>query len=188
MTEIIEKKITVKEFRVMDFPENDFFIYELINGVIMRKAAPQPTHQEASIEVEFAIKLYLKQHPIGKMYHAPIDVFFDNHNQSQPDILFIKEERAFIIDKKEGILGAPDLIVEIISPGSVRLDRVTKKALYEHFAVKEYWIVDPNNQTVEIHILKDNKYVEHQFLETEGKIESLILVGLDLDISTLFSQ
>jgi Uma2 family endonuclease len=184
MTEVIEKKITVKEFREMEFAEDDFFIYEFI---IMRKAAPQPVHQEVSIEIEFAIKSYLKQHPIGKMYHAPVDVFFDVHNQSQPDILFIKTERTFIIDKKEGILGAPDWIVEIISPGSVRLDRVTKKALYEHFAVKEYWIVDPNNQTVEVHILKDDKYIEHQFLETEGIIESSIFVGLDLDIKTLFN-
>ena len=187
MRDVFESKITVQEFHTMEFSENDFFIYELFNGILMKRTTPSPTHQDISLEIVFAIKLFLKQNPIGKMYHAPIDVFFDDYNQSQPDILFIKEERTFIIDKKDGILGAPDLIVEIISPGSVRLDRVTKKDLYERFAVKEYWIVDNNNKTIEIYVLKDDKYTAHQFLETEGKVESTVLIGLDLEIKDLFS-
>ena len=186
MTEVLEKKITVQEFQEMQFPETDFFIYELINGIIMRKAAPQPVHQDISSELEFAIKLFLKQNPIGKMYHAPIDVFFDNHNRTQPDILFIQKDREFIVDPKNGIMGTPDLIIEIISPGSVTMDRVTKKNLYLQFAVKEYWIIDPNNRTVELYILKQDQYVIHQFLEIEGAVQSTILVGLELNISELF--
>jgi Uma2 family endonuclease len=186
MAEILERKITVKEFRAMEFPENDYYIYELINGIIMKKAAPKPIHQEISSELEFAIKLFLKNNDIGKMYHAPIDVFFDDENQTQPDILFIKKDREFIIDKQEGIMGAPDLIVEILSPGSYKADKIDKKNLYERFGVKEYWIIDPNNKVVEAFVMNDNAYVLQYILENDGQLASTVLTGFTMDIKTLF--
>jgi Uma2 family endonuclease len=181
-----QPKITVQQFREMDFPDNDFFIYELINGIIMKKTAPQPFHQDISSELEFALKTCLRQKPIGKMYHAPIDVFFDDNNQSQPDILFISQEREFIIDRKNGIFGAPDLIVEIISPGSIHADRVLKKDLYERFGVKEYWLIDPKNQTVEIFTFKNDRYQTFLFLEGEGLATSSILTDFEVSIAELF--
>ena len=84
-------------------------------------------------------------------------------------------------------MGAPDLIVEIISPSSIKMDRFDKKELHKKFAVKEYWLVDPKNQTVEIHVFKDNDYTLHQFLEIKGVVDSTILQGLDLDIKNVFS-
>jgi Uma2 family endonuclease len=186
MIEVLERKITIQEFQEMTFPEDDFYIYELINGIIMRKAAPQPMHQFIVRRLSKAFEKLLDENPLGEFLTAPIDVFFDKYSRAQPDLLFIREDRTFIIDLVDGIMGAPDLIVEIISPGSVRMDRVDKKALYEEFGVKEYWIIDPNNHAIEIFSFKNDRYLLKEYVENEGKINSDILVGLDLDVKTLF--
>jgi Uma2 family endonuclease len=114
-------------------------------------------------------------------------VFFDNYNNAQPDLLFVNNDRSFIIDLKNGIMGAPDLIVEIISPSSIKIDRFDKKEMYKKFAVKEYWLIDPKNQTVEIYVFENDDYKLHQFLEIEGPIKSTIMKDLDMDIKTMFS-
>lgn len=186
MAEVIEKKITVQEFQAMEFPENDFFIYELINGIIMKKAAPKPRHQLVSRRLTKAFENYLDKNAIGHIFYAPVDVFFDKYSQAQPDILFIQNDRDFIIDLDDGIMGAPDLVVEIISPGSYRLDRVDKKLLYEKFAVKEYWIIDPNNHVVEIYVMDNNIYALNQIFEGGGMVTSTVLEGFELQIQKLF--
>ena len=132
MVDVNAKKITVKEFHEMDFPETDLFIYELINGELMRKQAPQPLHQKVSRRISAAFEIFLKEKPIGDFFYAPIDVFFDDYNNTQPDLLFITNERSFIIDLQNGIMGAPDLIVEIISPSSIKIDRFDKKETYKN--------------------------------------------------------
>jgi Uma2 family endonuclease len=186
MVESNVKKITVKEFHEMEFPETDHFIYELINGELMRKQAPQPLHQQISRRISAAFEVFLAEQPIGDFFYAPIDVFFDDFNNTQPDLLFIKNDRSFIIDLHNGIMGAPDLIVEIISPSSIKIDRFDKKEMYKVFAVKEYWLIDPKNQTAEIYVFEGDDYKLHQFLETEGKVKSIVLSGLDMDIATMF--
>ncbi len=187
MVEVLAKKITVQEFQQMEFLDDDFFIYELIDGEIMRKQAPKPLHQQIAWRVTAAFDRFLAENPIGQAFFAPIDVFFDKYNNTQPDILFIKKERTFIIDLENGIMGAPDLIVEIISPSSIKMDRFDKRELYKKFAVKEYWIIDPKNQTVEIHVFKDDDYTLHQFLEIEGVVDSTIMQGLVFDIKNIFA-
>lgn len=95
-------------------------------------------------------------------------------------------ERSFICDGDDYINGRPDLIMEIISPGYVRRDRVEKKELYQQYAVREYWIIDPYTKSVEIYEMQDNQYVEHQFLEKEGIATSSVIPGFTLDIRQLF--
>ena len=186
MVDVNVKKITVKEFHEMEFPETDLFIYELINGELMRKQAPQPLHQKVSRRISAAFEDFLKEKPIGDFFYAPIDVFFDDHNNTQPDLLFITNERSFIIDLQNGIIGAPDLIVEIISPSSIKIDRFDKKETYKKFAVKEYWLIDPKNQTVEVYAFDYDDYTLHQFLEIEGIIQSTVLKDLNMDIKSMF--
>ena len=188
MVETLERKITVEEFRKMEFADNDFFIYELINGILMRRASPKTDHQRILRRLALAIGAFLEKNSMGEFFFAPFDVFFDDYNQAQPDILFVKNERSFIIHPTDCVTGAPDLVVEIISPGSVRQDRVDKKVLYEKFGVREYWIIDPNNRAVEIYILQNDQFAAHQLLEAEGKITSTILVGLDFDVKDLFFE
>ena len=186
MIELVSRKITVQEFQEMAFPDNDFFIYELIKGEIMKKNAPSPLHQKIAWRLAASMDRYLIDNPIGQALFAPIDVFFDQYNKAQPDLLFISEARSFIIDLKNGIMGAPDLIVEIISPSSIKIDRFDKKQMYKEFAVKEFWLIDPKNQTIEIYTFENNDYTLHQFLEVQGKIDSTVLKGLDLEFKEVF--
>jgi Uma2 family endonuclease len=186
MIELVSRKITVQEFQEMEFPENDFFIYELIKGEIMKKNAPSPLHQKIAWRIAAIIDKYLRENPIGQAFFAPIDVFFDEYSKAQPDLLFISEACSFIVDLQNGIMGAPDLIVEIISRGSIKADRFDKKQMYKEFAVKEFWLIDPKNETLEIYKFENDDYTLHQFLEVEGKIDSIVLKDLDLEFKEVF--
>jgi Uma2 family endonuclease len=179
------KKVTVKELFDMELEEGYF--YELLNGIIMKKQAPSPQHQEASGNIYAAIHAFVKTNQLGKCYTAPIDVFFDKYNNAQPDILFIKKDRQFIITKN-GIEGHPDLIVEVISLSSVRHDKITKKALYLTFGVAEYWLVDPLYHTVDIYGLENNDYVLKSSAVEFGEVESLVLEGFKIEIKSIFES
>lgn len=187
MIELLERKITVQELRDMEFPDNDPFIYELINGVLMKKQAPTSRHQTAVLSIASAFKVLTIEKQNGFAFTSPIDVFFDKYNNTQPDVLFIKKERDFLIDPTNGIVGSPDIIVEVISPSSVKTDKKDKKALYLEFGVKEFWLVDPVYQTLILYVLNNNQYDIKQELFSEGKIESSVLPELNLDLKQVFA-
>jgi Uma2 family endonuclease len=187
MVELLEKKITVAEYHEMEFPDNDPFIYELINGVLMKKQAPTSKHQTAVLSIASAFKVLTIEKQNGFAFTSPIDVFFDKYNNTQPDVLFIKKERGFLIEPTNGIVGAPDIIVEVISPSSVKMDKKDKKALYLSFGVKEFWLVDPVYQTLSLYVLDNDEYVLKQELFSEGKIESSVLPELNLDLKHVFA-
>ncbi|MBI5917712.1 MAG: Uma2 family endonuclease [Bacteroidetes bacterium] len=182
---VASKKITVEDFLQMEFEGEDAY-YELINGEIVKKAAPSPRHQEASVLLTSKLVNHVLPNKLGKIFNAPIDVFLDEYNHVQPDILFISTENQGIIDYKDGILGVPDLIVEIISPGSFAIDRFEKKNAYEHAGVREYWLVDPNNLSVEIYKNIGQQFELAQVASEEGKLQSIVLAGFELDIQALF--
>jgi len=185
--EILSKKMTYDEFQQMEIPEGDTSIYELINGEIVKRASPNSPHQEASFNLSGFFFNYNLEKKAGKFYTAPYDVYFDEESAGvQPDLLFVSREREFIIQKDNGIVGAPDLVVEIVSKGSVQNDRVTKKELYERFAVKEYWIVDPRYKTIEVYRMENDCYRLFSFAEEEGVIKSSVLEGFEGDVKNIF--
>ena len=114
----------------------------------------------------------------------PLDVVLNAENTVQPDLVFISSANLGIIQQR-AIFGTPDLLVELISPSSVRRDRYDKKELYARFGVKEYWIGDPSNKTLEILTLKECRYELHCCAEGKGKLASLILAGLEFDLSEI---
>mgnify|MGYP000738569074 CR=1 FL=1 len=85
-------------------------------------------------------------------------------------------------------MGAPDLIIKILSPGSLRYDRGEKKDIYERFAVKEYWIVDPNNRAVEIYMMRENAFATHGIFEAGEKASSALLAGFEIEINEFFKK
>ncbi len=183
------KKITWESFREMEIPDGDTSIYELINGEIVKRASPNTPHQEVSHRLNGYLFNYNRKKKAGRIFQAPYDAYFDEYTAGvQPDLLFVSKDRDFIIKEGNGIAGAPDLIVEIVSPGSVDKDRFTKKEVYERFAVKEYWIVDPQWQTVEVHCMENDRYRLYSFAERKGKIKSSVLTGLNLDVSRIFED
>jgi Uma2 family endonuclease len=187
MVVLEQKKITYSEFRQMEFDDNDPYIYELINGKLVRKSAPQPRHQRISGNLYDLMRQFIKKNNLGELFYAPIDVFLDEENVPQPDLVFISKERSFIVDEFDGILGIPDLVVEIISPSSIRMDRVDKKDLYEGFGVPEYWLIDPKNTAIEVFSFQNGRYKSTDFAnELSQKVQSLVLKDFEVGLSDIF--
>lgn len=182
-----QRKMNWDEFREMDIPDGDTSIYELINGEIVKRSSPNTPHQRASFKLSVELGIFNKKTKVGQFFTAPFDVFLDEFNAGiQPDLLFVSNERNFIIIEGNGIVGAPDLVVEIISKGSVVNDRVTKKDLYERFAIQEYWIVDVRSKTVEVYLMDNDRYRLFSFAEEEGTIKSSVLKGFKLNVKLIF--
>ncbi len=188
MVATIEQKVTWDEYRNMEFDDHDLFIYELLNGNLVRRTAPSVKHQNVITNLIISMGVFNREKKMGRIFTAPIDVYFDGKNGVQPDLIFIKTERLFIIENEDYVNGAPDLIIEVISPGSIRRDRVDKKDLFEQFAVKEFWLIDPQNKTIEIYTMENNAYRLHEFQEQEGKITSLVLEGFEIDVKDVFES
>lgn len=186
-TAVALDKLTVAEFRQMDFPDNDPYFYELIDGELVKKSAPSPRHQRISRRLAIMLDKFVNDHKLGELFNAPIDVFLDGENSVQPDLLFIPTADAQLVTN-DGIMGAPALLVEIISPSSGYRDRVEKAGLYRRFGIREYWLVDPQEELIEIFALTEGRYdLLSAASPDEGQLVSGVLPGLTVGVADLFS-
>jgi Uma2 family endonuclease len=125
-------------------------LYEAIAGDVYVTPAPKPRHGRIAVNLLHALLRLLVEPRHGQLFTAPIGVEFpDSEEGVQPDILFIAKERLDIIGE-DWIRGAPDLVIEILSPSTAKRDRTLKLNLYQRQGVAEYWIVDPETKTVEV--------------------------------------
>lgn len=182
------EKVNWETFREIELADDDLFIYELFDGEIMKRSAPSLIHQRISRKLLGKMDAYIEEKKLGEVFSAPVDLNLDEHNAFQPDLAFVSKERSFLIEDDDYIKGAPDLVVEIISPGTVKKDRVIKKNLCERFAIREYWLVDPLNKGIEIYIMQEDKYVLHDLQEISGKISSTVLTGFELELGHIFGE
>ncbi len=100
---------------------------------------------------------FVNEHDLGQVRTAPFDVFFNQKNAFQPDIIFIARDNLLHLQER-GFFGAPNLVIEILSPASWRFDKEDKKDIYERCGVREYWMIDPSNKTAEGFYLAGNEY------------------------------
>lgn len=163
---------------------NDDQRYEIIDGNLLMAPAPDTWHQHWTGEIFIILKSYAGRQKLGKILLSPVDVVLDSANTVQPDLVFVGTANLAII-RRPAIFGAPDLLVELISPSSVRRDRYDKKELYARFGVKEYWIGDPANRSLEILTLREGRYELHCAAEEKGKLTSLVLPGLEFDLASV---
>ncbi len=131
---------------------------QLINDNIVMSPAPTPNHQRFSKQLFKAIERLVDAGDLGEVFFSPVDVYLNDKNVFQPDIVFVSKERFDIIDWNKGIMDAPDLAVEILSKGKRSYDLNEKKIAYERSGVKEYWVVDPKTKWCEGFILQNGKY------------------------------
>src|SRR6185436_12346963 len=129
--------------------------YQLIDGELFMSPAPDRYHQHISRNLEFILFAYLKKNPIGEIYNAPFDVYLSEFDVVQPDLLFVANERRSILTDA-GADGAPNLVVEILSPKTSRLDKESKRKVYARTGVEELWLVDPKQKTIAIYLLQKN--------------------------------
>jgi len=180
------KKISYQEFRQMEFDDDDRFLYELLNGELVKRSAPSPLHQRISGRLFSKINSWINEKNLGELFYSPIDVFLDDYNVPQPDLIFIKKERLGIVHLEKGIIGMPDLVIEILSPGSIKRDRFEKMKIYQQFKAPEYWIVDPANGSIEVYALRDDKFEVASFAVQEGTVQSPALGGWELEVKSIF--
>ena len=159
--------------------------YELIEGELSMTPSPITNHQRISGRIEFELRKFVSGNDYGEIFDAPYDVYFDDENVVQPDILFISKDRLNIIGDKN-LQGAPDLVIEILSESNAYRDLIQKKKLYARFGVKEYWIVVPGEKTIDIHILKDKTYQLYKTLGEYDTLESQILKGFKMELKGIF--
>lgn len=177
------KKFTYEDY--LNLPD-DGKRYEVINGELITPPAPYTIHQTVSGNLEYELRTFVKKTKTGKVFYAPVDVVLSETNVIQPDILFISKERSPIITEKN-INGAPDLIIEIISPTNAYYDLLEKKETYEQFGVTEYWLVDPKKQRVDMYLNQGHRFELKHRVESEGIVRSQVLPGFEVSLDTIFS-
>lgn len=136
--------------------------HELIEGELYLAPAPTTKHQSVAQNLEFLLMRYVREHNRGRILHAPVDVVLgkgSDRSVVQPDILFVSHKRKSIVEEAE-VAGAPDLIVEVLSPSTADRDLGVKRTLYARSGVREYWIVDPEREQIEVHVLGEDGYGE----------------------------
>ncbi len=159
--------------------------YELLDGELILVASPNEEHQLASIRLGSKMHLYVDAGELGWVFHAPFDIVFSDTEVVQPDLMFISKEREHI-RSGANVRGAPDLVVEILSPSSSRRDWKYKRELYAKYGVKEYWIVDPANRIVSVMLLKDG-VLEIAGAYVEGDtLASAALEGFEVGVEEIF--
>ena len=165
--------------------------WELIDGVAYNMSpAPLRRHQGIIMEISRQISTYLLDKPC-QVYAAPFDVRLPEFDESdeeietvvQPDIVIVCDENK--LDDK-GCKGAPDIVIEILSPYTAKKDLVTKYHLYERHGVKQYWVFDPVTEEVTIFKLSNNKYGKPEEYKKEDKIKVDIFTDLEIDLNTIF--
>ena len=162
------------EEMVAELPETNQPV-ELWNGEIIKSPAPHPDHQTIVLNFAASLREFVVAGRLGKVFVSPVDVVLTPHRVVQPDVLFIEKTRLNIVGSCIG--GAPELVMEVISAGSWHRDRIEKKALYEQAGVAEYWIIDPDAQTIEVFALIKGVYQMHSKATGKNLAKSKLLAG-----------
>ena len=187
---VVTSVITMKQANVrfnyddyLQLPEDKR--YEILGGELYGLPTPSTRHQRVSLELLVALMRHTEEGGLGEMFCAPCDVVFSADNVAQPDILFIGTERSGIIGEAN-IQGAPDFVIEILSPKTREKDLTFKREIYARFGVREYWIVDPDAKTIEVLSWTVEGYRTEAFMAQAGTIGSPLFPSLNLRLSEVF--
>lgn len=167
---------------------DDGMRHELIDGEHYVTPAPRPAHQILAGNLHLLIGNYLREHPLGVVMFAPLDVVLSRHDVVEPDLIYFSRERFARHVCERYADGPPDLVVEVVSPGTRRRDVVTKRRLYERMRIAEYWIVDPRTETVTVYRLRGARYqrAAHLTLEDGAILRTPVFPGLALPLTRIF--
>jgi Uma2 family endonuclease len=160
---------------------------QLIEGDLYMAPAPNRFHQDISRNIELRIAIYLETHPIGILYDAPFDVYLNNENVFQPDLVFIARENYRVLTDA-GVEGAPDLVIEILSARTAQLDRHAKRRVYAEAGVKELWLVDPEAMNVTVFLLQHHATQAAAVYHMTDRFSSNFLPGLVFEVAGFFQR
>jgi Uma2 family endonuclease len=180
----LEPILTIADLEAM--PE-DGNRYELIEGELFVSRAPSLIHQEAVTNLLFAFTGYLREKPIGSVWPGP-GVIFSDFTGVIPDIVYVSSERRLEIVRSDRISGAPDLIVEVLSPGpeNERRDRQAKRQPYRKYGVKEYWVIDPSKLAIQVYRTSKLRLVAT--LGVRDEITTPLMSGFRCSVGEIFGK
>jgi Uma2 family endonuclease len=183
MSDYAPTRMTAREFAQL--PESNLPA-ELIHGELVMSPAPDDPHQLNSIHV---LNFLLKTVPPEELRHAPIDVYLDDDNVLQPDIMWVSKDntRCKLVEGRRWH-GAPDLVIEIFSPSTSRRDKTVKFDLYETHGVREYWMFDPIAEYIEVWSLQGSSFVKIGIFGPGETFASPVLVGKTVEVGALFGK
>lgn len=159
--------------------------YELLDGELLMVPAPKVTHQRNTKKLANLLDEFVENHDLGEVFIAPTDVVLSETDVVQPDILFVSKERSYIVTE-DNIRGAPDLVVEVLSPSTAQRDRTLKRTLYALHSIPEYWQADTDAKNVTVLTLVNGEYRVAGIYGEGQTLTSPLLPGFTLEIDKIF--
>jgi Uma2 family endonuclease len=172
----------------VNFPD-DGRRHELVDGEHIVTPSPLARHQRISSRLHLALGSHVQAARAGEVFYSPFDVIFSDYDVVEPDLLFVSRERQGIV--RDWVRGAPDLVIEVVSPSTRRVDETTKRDLYDRFGVVEYWIVDPDAALVQVYRRAGDggfPRVAELTAAGDGVLETPLLPGFSLSLCELFAR
>ncbi len=139
-------KLTYDDYR--NTPDDER--HELLDGELVLAPAPRLSHQRVAMQLGALLHAFVREQGLGHVFAAPCDVVLSHTDVVQPDLLFVAREREYVLRNGDNVRGAPDVVIEILSPATAARDRTVKRELYAKHGVGEYWPVDPAAKTVTV--------------------------------------
>lgn len=178
------KRVTYEDY--LEMPDEPGFRFEVLEGVLVKEPSPNVMHQRVSRRLQRILEDYFgESDPEGETFNAPLDVTFHEITVVQPDLFYVSGEQKRIV-KDARIDGPPTLIVEIMSLSSSRKDRLQKLQIYQKEKVQHYWLVNPEEKTLECFFLRDGLYALVAAGMDEDIVEYPGLEGLAIDLAALW--
>jgi Uma2 family endonuclease len=163
--------------------------HELIDGEHFVSPSPNVQHQRVLGRLNAWLRQHAEENRLGEVFFAPLDILFSPHDVVAPDLIFVSNARSAIVERAN-LRGAPDLLVEVLSPTSHRHDEVRKRGLYERAGVTEYWVVDPEADTVKVYRREGEQYARPLLLSRldDDALTSPLLPDLRIALAGLFAD
>ena len=176
--------LTVDDYRAT--PEGKR--YQLIEGELYAMSpSPRYTHQVIAWNLVGLFSRYLERQPVGRAFMAPFDVYLSENDVVQPDVFFVANDRLKSV-QEDGVHGAPDLVIEILSPSTAQLDKKQKRRIYARAGVKELWVVDPLLLQIQRYDFARDTAKPVQLLEEDETFSTPLLPGLTLAAAEIFKR
>jgi Uma2 family endonuclease len=179
----LARKKILFTYQDLEFFEPDNYRHEISEGEHFMTPSPSTYHQKIVGNLYRKLSDYVEKNKLGEIYVSPVDVIFHEIDVFVPDLVFVSNENLSIVSENN-IQGAPDLIIEVMSPSSVARDREGKYKRYAYYGVKEYWIVDLQRKLVEVYDLEQDKLIN--VIPQKQKLNSPIFEDLNLDLTKIF--
>ncbi len=181
MMETLEQRATVQDYERLE----EGAPYQLIGGELIMTPSPTPFHQSIVLNIGSVLSPFVVRNRLGKVFVSPIAVYLSEEDVYQPDLIFIRADRVQGI-RKDKLRVMPDLVIEVLSPSTAYYDLTRKQEIYCSSGVAEYWVIDPEAETIEILVKRGDLYQTEHLLHKTETLRSAMFPGFSLNVEDVF--